>query len=138
MNNYLAAVAEEDENSFFVATIVNRPRLVLRGEYGFFGTLPSNLVEGNKSSPETFTLASKDGRYTIQHPSGKYLKPSAESLAANSDAPVEYALALHPNSKLTLQVLDGDGAAGAYIETHQNGAIAASGSSAGKSTLFEY
>jgi len=139
MNTYLAAIAGDDsDDCFFITEIVNRPRLVLRGEYGFVGTLPSGLVEANKSSPEVYTLSCNEGRYTIQHVGGKFLKPEAESTAANASSPVEFSLELHPNSKLALRLLDSDGNPGPFLETHQNGALAASGSSVGKSTLFEY
>jgi len=141
MNTYLAAIAgdENDEDCFFITEIVNRPRLVLRGDYGFVGTLESGLTECNKSTPQVYKMECKDGRYTIQNASsGKFFKAGGETSACDSSSPVEYALELHPESKLTLRVLDSDGNPGAYLQSFQNGALAASGSGVDKSTLFEY
>ena len=53
MMNYLHANvddATEENGGVFTYEIVNRPRLVLRGEFGFVGTLPSGLLECNKST----------------------------------------------------------------------------------------
>jgi len=134
-NNMLKAVGDgEDENTTYVYEIVNRPRLVLRGEYGFVGTLPSGLLECNKSVPEVYAMHVTQGFCKIKHQdSGKYWKLSDNGVSADGDNEELYTMELHPNSMLCLISPDNK-----YLEGFQNGEFKFSGGGPGKSTFFEY
>jgi hypothetical protein len=55
-----------DPTSLFTLEIINRPELILRGQFGFVGKKgKSNRVEVNKSTGSVFQLRSQDGNYTI-------------------------------------------------------------------------
>jgi fascin 1/2 len=135
MNSYLSAKGDDatDENGgLFTYEIVNRPRLVLRGEYGFVGTLPSGLLECNKSGPEVYTMAIKDGKCQISNASGQFWKVGSNGVSCTGSAPEDYHIELYDNSMLCLK--SGD----KYFQGAQNGALTLTGSKPDKSTFFEY
>jgi fascin 1/2 len=135
MNSYLAAKADEanDENGgLFTYEIVNRPRLVLRGEYGFVGTLPSGLLECTTSVPEVYSMSIADGNCQISHANGKFWKVGSNGVSCTGTAPETYHIELYDNSMLCLK--SGD----KYFQGAQNGAFTLTGSKPDKSTFFEY
>lgn len=135
MNSYLAAKGDEanDENGgLFTYEIVNRPRLVLRGEYGFVGTLPSGLLECNKSVPEVYSMSISNGKCNISHANGKFWKVGSNGVSASGGSPEDYTIELYDNSMLCLK--SGD----KYFQGAQNGAFTLTGSKPDKSTFFEY
>jgi fascin 1/2 len=136
MNGYLKATSSDasDEKSNYTFQIINRPQLILRGDFGFVGTLPSGLLECNKSTPETYYMEAKDdGYYEIKGANGKYWKIGENGVSVTGGAPEKYTIQLHKESKLTLHNADGKMFAG-----QQNGAFTCTGGSVDKSTLFEY
>jgi fascin 1/2 len=135
MNGYLkcnAAAADEESKSLFEFTIINRPRLALRGEYGFIATMGSGLLECNKSDFETMSLETKDGLIAISNMDGKYFKVGDNGISAVGAAPEYYTVELFQNSKLAIKHN------GSYFQSAQNGALTATGGSIDKSTLFEF
>lgn len=138
MNKYITATGSEgsvEEKSVFVYEIVNRPRLVLRGEYGFIGTLPSGLLECNKSVPEVYSMHISKGFAKISSMDSKYWKIGSNGVSCSGDSPEEYTLELFPESKLAIK----NPSTGKYFRGHQNGALTCDADSAGsKDTLFEY
>jgi fascin 1/2 len=135
LNGYLSAkggAASEDEKTVYVYEIINRPRLVLRGEYGFIGTLPSGLLECNKSAPEVFRMEVSNGFCKISHTNGKYWKVGDNGVSATGDAAEQYTVSLHEDSMLCLMYN------GKYFEGFQNGAFTCTGTAPSKSTKFEY
>jgi len=136
MNGYLkpsADEASEDAKSLFVFEIVNRPRLALRGEYGFINTLPSGLLECNKSTAEIYSLETKDGLVAIQDSKGKYWQIGEAGISASSGTPEYYNIELFQNSKMAISK------DGRYFASSQNGNFKAEGSSGDdKLCLFEY
>jgi fascin 1/2 len=135
MNNYLHAnvdEATEENGGVFTYEIVNRPRLVLRGEYGFVGTLPSGLLECNKSTPEIYIMVVHDGKVQISHQNGKYWKVGSNGVSCSGGSPEDYAIELYDNSMLCLKMGD------KYFQGAQNGAFTLTGTKADKSTHFEY
>jgi len=135
MNGYIKASADAvGDASSFEFRVVNRPRLVLRGEYGFVQTMPSGLLESNKSAGDEYTFESEEGKgVAIKATSGKYVAVGAENVSANSDEPEWFSIELFANSKCALKTADGK-----YLQTAQNGGFTATGSEPGKFTLFEY
>lgn len=135
MNSYLAAkedTATHENGGEFTYDLINRPQLVLRGEFGFIGTLPSGLLECNKSVPEEYTMEVKNGKVQIAHANGKYWKVGSNGVSCTGGAPEDYTIEIYDNSMLCLKMGD------KYFEGAQNGAFTLTGSAPGKSTYFEY
>lgn len=112
--------------------IINRPRLVLRGEYGFVGTLPSGLLECNKSAPEVYTMNVDKGMVQIANANGKFWKVGDNGISCSGDVAENYTMSLHEESMMCLMFK------GKYFEGFQNGAFTCTGSKPGKSSYFEY
>jgi fascin 1/2 len=137
LNGSIHAIGDEpseEKRSLYVYEIVNRPRLVLRGEYGFVGTLPSGLLECNKSVPEVYSMHVTKGMCEIKHANGKYWQVSADgsTISCSGGAAEGYTMSLHEDSMMCL-MKDGK-----YFEGFQNGAFSCTGKGPGKSTFFEY
>lgn len=135
LNGYIHASADApstDSKSVFVYEIINRPKLVLRGEYGFIGTLPSGLLECNKSTPEVYSMHVTQGYCKISHANGKYWRVGDNGVTCQGDTPEQYCMSLHEDSMLCLYK------DGKYFEGFQNGAFTLTGAGPGKSTFFEY
>jgi fascin 1/2 len=135
LNGYIHAVGAEasaDAKTEFCYEIVNRPKLVLRGEYGFVGTLPSGLLECNKSVPEIYTMHVTKGFCKISHANGKFWKIGANGISCSGETAEEYTMSLHEESMMCLM------SGGKYFEGFQNGEFKCTGTKPGKSTYFEY
>lgn len=134
MNTYFKANGDSvAEESLFTFALVNRPRLALRGAYGFINTMGSGLLESNKSSAEVYNLQFADGLVSLQSSSGKYWKVGENGISAVGDAAEYFKIELYQNSKCAL-VTD----SGAYLQCKQNGAFTATGSGINDDSLFEY
>jgi len=132
-NSYLKANGDEPTGeALFPFTLVNRPRLVLRGFYGFVNTLPSGLLECNKSDAEQYFLETSPEGVAIAHQNGKYWTVGDTGISAKGDAPEYYTVELFMNSKMTISH------GGNLFKGDQNGAFTATGSSKDNFTLFEY
>lgn len=133
LNTYLQPKGSNgDEKSQFIYEIINRPRLVLRGEHGFIGTLPSGLLECNKSQPEVYAMHITKGVAKISHGNGKFWAVGANGVSCSGESPEDYHIELHPNSMLAIKCGD------KYFQGAQNGAFTLTGTKIDKSTLFEY
>jgi fascin 1/2 len=89
-----------DEFSEYVFEVINRPKLVLRGEHGFVGTLPSGLLECNKSGPEVFHMHVTGGVCEIRGGNGKYWKVGDNSvITVTGDSPTPMFLEFVENTK---------------------------------------
>lgn len=135
LNSYIHATgasASDDDKTTYVYEIVNRPSLVLRGEYGFVGTLPSGLLECNKSTPEVYLMHVTQGFCQIKHKNGKYWKVGDNGVSCTGESAEKYTMSLHEDSMMCLMY------EGKYFEGHQNGALTVSGTAPGKTTFFEY
>jgi hypothetical protein len=79
-----ASFAAPTDESTFTFELINRPTLVLRGEFGFVATTPSGVLECNKSYPEIFTLHVSAGFCKISDSNGRFWKigPNGVSVAA--------------------------------------------------------
>jgi len=125
--------ATEENNGLYTYEIVNPPQLVLRGEFGFVGTLPSGLLECNNSRPEIYTMEITNGKVNITHKvSGKYWVVGQNGVSCTGNSGEDYALEIYDNSMLCLKSSD------KYFEGAQNGACTVTGSKAGKTAFFEY
>jgi len=134
-NTYLKASEDSvNDDTMFVWEIINRPLFILRGEHGFVGTLPSGLVQCNKSVPEVYHMHLTKGVAEIAHPNGKFWATQTDaSVKCSGSKAEEHFLELYPESKLAVRNADGK-----YLQGFQNGDLTFTGDSVGKSTLFEY
>jgi hypothetical protein len=124
--------SNSDPKSTFIWEIINRPRLVLRGEHGFLGTLPSGVVECNKSNPEIYNLHVSAGIAHISGSNGKYWQINGDNITCSGDKPTDLFLEMVEHSKMLIRYGD------KYLEGSQNGGLKFTGSKAGDSTLWEY
>lgn len=118
--------------SQYVFEIINRPQLVLRGEHGFVGLLPSGVLECNRSTPEVFNMHVTKGFCEISASNGKYFKVGATGITATGSSPEPYTIEFVSGSRVLIRFGD------FLFEGSGNGALTATGRAVGKSTLWEY
>jgi fascin 1/2 len=126
------ASAGTSNEATYIWEIINRPRLVLRGEHGFLGTMPSGVVECNKSNPEIFTLHVSAGVAHISGSNGKYWQVNGDNITVSGDKPTDLFLEMVEHSKMLIRFGD------KYLQGFQNGGLKFSGTGASDSTLWEY
>jgi len=130
---YLKATGDEPTGeSLFEFELINRPRLVLRGFYGFINTLPSGLLQCKHSLPEFYQLTTSAEGVAICNDNGKFWQVTDTGITAAGDVAQYYTIELYKNSKLTINH------GGALFKSSQNGDFTATGSSGDKFTLMEY
>ena len=128
-----SASAPDVESAVFVYELVNRPKLVLRGEHGFVGVLPSGKVECNKSKPTVFNMHVTQGYCKISTDQGKYFKVTGDGVMAIGDEPELYTMEFVELSKFMLKTPNGR-----YFQGSQNGSFRATGASKSLSTMWEF
>lgn len=143
-NNVLKAVTElvaDDQipnECLFVYEITNRPRLVLRGEYGFIGSLASDLLESNKSMYETFSMSVKAGTCEIQGSNGKFWKVQEDRAKIFTTGDAKHALYLEFIDDSHVAVRYKDGAGTHYLKCEANGALTFQGTEVNQYTTWEF
>jgi len=132
-NGGLAATsASANEESTYTFEIINRPKLVLRGEHGFVGMLPSGLLECNKSIPEVFNLDVSKGVCRISGGNGKYWKVGPNGVTCTGSEPDLFHVQLLDHSRVL--IMHGD----KCLQGAQNGGFTCTGTKPDASTLWEY
>jgi len=127
-----------DDKSKFTITVINRPILVLRCDFGFMGakTPSSTKIECNKSNYDIFSVEhSTDGSpyYYIKGANGLYWSVSDDCLLnADSSDKVPFRFELHGQSKFAIKTNNDF-----YLRGEQNGIIIAK-QGLDKATLWEY
>jgi len=123
-----------DATSIFTLTLINRPEIVLRGQFGFVGIKgASGRVEVNKSRPDAFLLSSRDGAYNLSF-EGKYWTVDRDGVAVTSATPVDFHFEFVERSKILIKHAD----SGKYLEGEQAGGFRATGTEANINTLWEF
>lgn len=123
-----------DPTSLFTFTLINRPEIVLRGQFGFVGVKgASGRIEVNKSHPDAFTLNCVDGAYSLNF-EGKFWTVDRDGVAATSSSPVFFYFEFVERSKFLIKHAD----SGKYLEGEQAGGFRNTGSAANINTLWEY
>ncbi|EDQ84601.1 uncharacterized protein MONBRDRAFT_39233 [Monosiga brevicollis MX1] len=123
-----------DEAAAFELAIINRPTLILRGQYGFLGVKgASGRVECNRSHPDVFNLVSKNGEYYLQK-DGKYWTVDQDGVACVSSSPVAFFFEFVQLSKALIKHKE----SGKYIIGEQNGGFKANGDREETNTLWEF
>jgi len=123
-----------EKEAAFTFTIINRPKILLRGQFGFLGVKgASGRVECNRARGDVFQLETKDGAYAFKS-NGKYWSVDGDGVAAVSSAPVYFNLEFVEESKALVRHAE----SGKYLEGEQNGGFKATGSGKNINTLWEF
>ena len=124
-----------DDTCKFVFEFINRPILVLRGDFGFVGVKgASGILECNRSQYDVFGVESDAGTYKIKGANGKFWKIEGDqTLSVNGDSPTDFYFELRAHTHMCIM------ANGQYLKGIQNGGFTANGGSAvASNTLWEY
>ena len=124
-----------DDTCKYVFEFINRPILVLRGEFGFVGVKgASGVLECNRSQYDVFGVEGDAGTYKIKGANGKYGKIDGYTISVNADTPVDFYFELRAHTQLCIMAPNGQ-----YVKGVQNGGFSASGgTSIASSVLWEY
>lgn len=127
--------AEITDNCKFVFEFINRPILVLRGDYGFVGVKGnSGTLECNRSQYDVFGVVGNAGTYQIKGANGKYFKIETDNtLSINGDSPTDFFFEIRAPSRMVIIAPNGK-----FLKGQQNGGFTATGDSIGSNTLWEY
>jgi len=124
----------QDQTSIFTLTLINRPEIVLRGQFGFVGVKgASGRIEVNRSHPDAFLLNCVDGAYNLSF-QGKYWSVDRDGVAVSSSTPVPFFFEFIERSKFLIKHAD----SGKYLEGEQAGGFRATGTASNLNTLWEY
>ena len=136
-NGQMAAnSAELGDNCKFVLEIINRPILVLRGEFGFVGVKgASSVLECNRSQYDIFLVEGDAGTYKIKATNGKYWKLESDgTFTTTGTQPAEFLVELRVHTHMCIIAPNGQ-----YIKGAQNGSFTATGGNTiNNSTLWEF
>lgn len=135
----LVADSAIPEQCLFVYELINRPRLVLRGHYGFIGEMPSGTLEGNKSTYETMKMHISSGVCEISNPKGKYWAVTDDRTKVSATGSVKTPLYMEfvEDSKFAIRFKDSAGDT-YYLKGEQNGAVNFLGTQIDDFTLWEF
>lgn len=124
-----------EETALFTFTLINRPRLLLRGPFGFVGIKGgSGRLEVCKSRGDVFTVTSSAGAYQIRSANtGNYWGIDQDGVHCNASSPANFFFEFISYSKFLIRTEDGK-----YLEGEQSGLFKATGSGANENTLWEY
>lgn len=130
---YASEEAQTDASTFQFE-IINRPKLVLRGEHGFVASLPSGMIECNKSVPEIYTMHVAAGICHISGTNGRYWKINGEQdISVAGTEPEAFTFEFVEHSKFVIRCKNGK-----LVQGQGNGGFAATGTAVDVSTLWEY
>lgn len=121
----------------FTMTLVNRPILVLRCDYGFVGfkSANSNKLECNKSTYDLMQVEhGENGTYYIKGSNGRYWSIATDGgVTAESDTPHPFIFEFVAYSRFTIRSQNG-----MYLKGEQNGLFGATAREQKFATLWEY
>lgn len=134
--NVAEADVKDNDNCKFVFEFINRPILVLRGEYGFVGARGSSgILDCNRSQYDVFGVVGSAGTYQIKGANGKFFKIESDaSVSINGDSPTDFYLELRAPSRMAI-ISSKDGK---LLKGQQNGGFTATGDGIATNTLWEY
>lgn len=136
-NGQLSANSPElTDKCKFVLEFMNRPIIVLRGEFGFIGVKGgSGILDCNRSQYDIFAVEGTAGTYNIQGANGKFWKVEGDStISVNGTTAQDFYFELRAHTHMCIVAPNGQ-----YLKGEQNGAFTATGGSTiNSSTLWEY
>ena len=123
------------DNCKFVFEFINRPILVMRGEFGFVGVKGSSgTLDCNRSQYDVFGVVGSGGSYQIKGANGKFFKIEGDNtLSINGDTPTDFFFELRAPSRMIIVAPNGK-----FLKGQQNGSFTATGDSIASNTLWEY
>ncbi|ESO84220.1 hypothetical protein LOTGIDRAFT_108036 [Lottia gigantea] len=131
----LSETATEKER--FKIKMVNRPKIILRSDFGFVGIKSESKPEYicNKTGYENICLEPQEnGFYGFKGPNGKYWGLNAESFVmAEQEKPVNFLLEFRKQSQISIKAPNGK-----YLKGEQNGLFRARGDEIEAGSLWEY
>jgi len=123
-----------DPTGAFRLTLINRPVLLLRGQYGFVGIKgKSGRLEVNQSKGESYHLTAFDGAYQISEGPGAFWGYSPDGMTISANA-ATFTFEFTERSKFLIK----HEADGKYLEGEQSGGFRATGTKSTPNTLWEY
>ena len=127
--------AECAENCEFTFQFINRPLLILRGEYGFVGVKGgSGILECNRSQYDVFRVSCRDGTYNIQGADNKYMGIDGDGyVTINNDQPTDFRFELRAHTHMVIRAPNGN-----LLKGQQNGGFTPTGTGIASNTLWEY
>jgi hypothetical protein len=136
MNGSLYAVSDAlDQRETFIMTIINRPLLVLRCEFGFVAMRSASnpRYECNKTAYDVIIVEySQTAAYYLKGHNGKYWSIDTDgNVTADQAAPQPFIFELRGQSKMAIKAPNG-----CYIRGEQNGIMSAK--SMEVTSLWEY
>jgi hypothetical protein len=133
-NGVMATVSDSvTDKELFRFELINRPQLILRGEFGFVANRNGRLVS-NAVQPEVFRLHNNGGKYTIQVAGAKWVRSTADGVfSVDNDAPEYFTLEFVGLSKVLIRAQNG-----AYLKGDQAGFLKASSTSADSDCQWEF
>lgn len=133
-NGALVATSQAlNDDSMFIYEIINRPMLILRGEYGFVSMLQSGFLECNSSVPTPFKLHVSAGECLISGMNDLYWSVKVPGIQVSSPTPEKFHFEFREHSKVVIRSTNGK-----YLEGSQNGGFTATGTKVDANTLWEY
>lgn len=138
MNGSLYAISDaREQKETFIMTIINRPLLVLRCEFGFVGLRsPTNpRYECNKTAYDVIIVEySQSAAYYLKGHNGKYWSIDADgNVNADQTSPQPFIFELRGQSKMAIKAPNG-----CYIRGEQNGIMSAKSQDREKAAMWEY
>ncbi len=106
--------------STFQFELINRPKLVLRGDVGFLGTLPSGAIECGKAQGEVFNMHVSAGISQISAANGRFWTLNDDrdkTVTATAAEPDAFTMEFVEHSKVAIRARNG-----LYLQGHSNGA----------------
>ena len=123
-----------DEKQKFFFGIVNRPLLVLRGEFGYIG-MRGNKVECNRGNYDVLSLIFEDNYYKIKAKNGKYFTiDDGNNVVASGDDGDNFAIILKDTKHMYLKAVKN----GMYLRGDQSGSLKASAAEVDKNCIWEH
>lgn len=136
-NGQMAASSSElTDQCYLILQFINRPFLVIKGDYGFVGVkgATSGTLDCNRSQYDVFSMGGTDGTCNFKGANGKYFKIEGDqTLSVNGDSATEFFLKLCAPSRMVIVTPDGK-----FLKGQQNGAFTATGDRIAANTLWEY
>ena len=130
----VASADAVDEKEKFVLGIINRPLLVLRGEFGYIG-MRGNKVECNRGNYDVLNLIFEDNYYKIKAKNGKFFAlDDGNNVVAAGDDGDNFAIVLKDTKHMYLKAVKN----GMYLQGDQSGSLKATADKVGKNCIWEH
>ena len=137
MSGALVASADAvgEKEKFFLG-IVNRPLLVLRGEFGYIGMRGGvNKIECNRGNYDVLSLIFEDDYYKIKAKNGKFFKLDEDnSVVTAGDDGDNFAIILKDTKHMYLKAVKN----GLYLRGDQSGGLKATAAEVDKNCVWEH